>query len=256
MNNGVEIPLLGLGVYQMKEKEVEEAVLWALEAGYRHIDTAALYGNERDVGNAIKKSGIPREEIFVTTKLFPTSFLWTEAAFSNSLEQLGLDYIDLYLIHWPAPGKNHAWKSLERITESKLVKAIGVSNYSVNELEELLQVSKNVPAVNQIEFHPFLYREKLLNFCKQKKITVVSYSPLNRGNQLDHPIIIDMADRYGKTSAQIMLRWGIQHGTVVIPKSVRRERIRENSQIFDFELFPEDMDLLDSLTLNRDDQPS
>lgn len=249
LNNGVEIPPLGFGVYQIPAGQpTEQAVLWALEAGYRHIDTASFYKNERDVGSAIRKSGISREKIFVTTKLWPTDFFSAEKAFHRSRELLGVEYVDLYLLHWPSPfGKDRAWKVLEKLFAEKCIRAIGVSNYSIKQIEELLSWSSFVPAVNQVEFSPFNYKKDLLEFYQQKKIIVEAYSPLTRGKRLDDPTLQAVANNKGKTVAQIMLRWAIQHGLVVLPKSQRRERLIENAQIFDFELSADEMRRLDSL---------
>ncbi len=252
LNNGVDIPALGLGVYQIPPGQpTEQAVVWALEAGYRHIDTASFYKNEESVGAAIRKSGIPREEIFVTTKLWLTDFLFAEKAFHKSRELLGLDYIDLYLIHWPSPfGKDSAWKTLEKLYEQKLVRAIGVSNYSVSQLKALMKRSSILPAVNQVEFSPFNYKKELLEFCQAKGIQLEAYSPLTRGKRLDHPVLQKVAKRSGKTIAQVLLRWCIQHGVVVLPKTQRKERLVENSWIFNFELLAEDMRELDALNEN------
>lgn len=243
--NGVEMPKIGLGVYGMHGEETEKAVTWALEMGYRHIDTAALYRNEREVGRAIKASGIPRDEIFVTTKLYPTNFLWAEAAFQTSLEKLNLDYVDLYLIHWPAPGKNRAWKVLENIYHNKLSRSIGVSNYSISQLDELKNRAEIMPMVNQVEFHPFSYRKELLEYCRKNNIAFEAYSPLSRGKQIGSEVLAKIAERMNKSSAQVMLRWSVQHGAIIIPKSVHQEWILENSKVFDFELGKEDMVALD-----------
>lgn len=247
LNNGVQMPTLGLGVYQLQGDEAVRAILWALEAGYRHIDTAALYMNEKEVGRSIKQSGIPRSEIFVTTKIYPTSFLFAEEAFERSLDNLQMDYVDLYLIHWPEAGKSNAWKILERIYAQKQARAIGVSNYAIEDLEYLLENTDIVPTVNQVEFHPFFYQPLLLKYCKEKNIALEAYSPLNRGNKLNHPALERIACKYDRTPAQIMLRWSVQHGTILIPKSAKKDRIIENSKIFDFELENEDMDRLNSL---------
>lgn len=235
------MPALGLGVYQMTDQEVEQAIKTALDIGYRHFDTAAFYKNEQAVGKVIRESGIPREEIFVTTKLWPTDYLFAEKAFERSLKNLDIDYIDLYLLHWPTPGKNRAWKSLERMYASERVKAIGVSNYSIIQLEELQKKSEILPAVNQVEFSPFLYQKELLVYCKEKGIQLEAYSPLTRGKKLNDNIIQEIANKYKKTPAQIMIRWSLQHGNVVIPKSSNPVRIAENANVFDFDLSSEDM---------------
>ena len=247
LNNGIDMPIFGLGVWQMSEgEETEQSVLWALEAGYRLIDTARLYGNEASVGNAVRKSRIPREEIFVTTKLSPTDFFKVRAAFQRSLDKLGLGYIDLYLIHWPIPlMKSSIWKHLEKIYVEGLVHSIGVSNYNVTQLEALLSTANTAPAVNQVQFHSFSYKKELLDFCKSKNIVLQGYSPLARGKRINDPIITDMARKYNRTPAQVMIRWSLQKGVVPIPKSSHRNRIIENANVFDFQLGDNDMKLLD-----------
>ena len=247
LNNGIDMPIFGLGVWQMSEgEETEQSVLWALEAGYRLIDTARLYGNEASVGNAVRKSRIPREEIFVTTKLSPTDFFKVRAAFQRSLDKLGLGYIDLYLIHWPIPlMKSSIWKHLEKIYAEGLVHSIGVSNYNFTQLEALLSTANTAPAVNQVQFHSFSYKKELLDFCKSKNIVLQAYSPLARGKRINDPIITDMARKYNKTPAQVMIRWSLQKGVVPIPKSSHRNRIIENANVFDFQLGDNDMKLLD-----------
>jgi diketogulonate reductase-like aldo/keto reductase len=250
LNNGIDMPILGLGVWQMfRGEETEKAILWALEAGYRLIDTAKFYGNEVSVGNAVRKSGIARNEIFVTTKLWPSDFFRVRAAFQDSLDKLGLASIDLYLIHWPIPVvKSAVWKSLEKIYAQGLVRAIGVSNYSVNQLKALVSRAKIPPAVNQVRFHPFSYKRELVDFCKSKNIVLEAYSPLARGKKLHDSMIADIAKKYGKTPAQIMIRWSLQHGLIAIPKSSRKERIVENAAVFDFQIENNDMTLLDNLS--------
>jgi methylglyoxal/glyoxal reductase len=254
VNNGVEIPQVGLGVFQAKEgAEVERAVRAALEAGYRLIDTAAAYRNEVGVGKAIKASGLPREEIFITTKLWNANHAYNDAlrAFDESLEKLDCGYIDLYLIHWPLPmeGKfTQAWKALEKLYDSKRVRAIGVSNFKPHHLEELLNGAATVPAVNQIELHPLFQQKETRAYCVDHGIAVESYSPLMQaGAALEHPVIADLARRYGKTPAQVILRWHVQSGLIVIPKSVKPERIRENLALFDFELSENDMRAIEGM---------
>ncbi|NKQ22301.1 aldo/keto reductase [Brevibacillus laterosporus] len=251
--NGVVKPWLGLGVYKADDgAEVEQAIRMALEAGYRSIDTAAIYENEAGVGKAIRDSKIPREEIFVTTKVWNTEqgYESTLQAFDTSLQKLGLDYIDLYLVHWPVPGKyKETWRALETLYKKGLVRSIGVSNFHIHHLEDLLSVCEVKPMLNQIEMHPYLIQEELRQYCEQHGIYVEAWRPLMRGN-LEVPLLQEMAERYQKTPAQIVLRWDLQHKVLVIPKSVRKERIIENAGLFDFELTDEDMAMLDSL--NRD----
>ncbi|MBN1313449.1 MAG: aldo/keto reductase [Anaerolineae bacterium] len=251
LNNGLKIPWLGFGVFKISDgQEVEQAVKYALEAGYRSIDTAAAYRNERGVGKAIQESGIPREDVFLTTKL------WNEdqrnkrtlKAFEESLERLGTEYVDLYLIHWPVKGfYQETWKAMEEIYQSGRAKSIGVSNFLVHHLEDILPDSQVVPAVNQIEFHPFLIQPKLLKFCQEHQIQVEAWSPLMQGQIITEPNVQKLAEKYHKTPAQITLRWDLQHEVVTIPKSTRSSRIAENAQIFDFELSQEDMNALDAL---------
>ncbi len=242
------MPVLGLGVWQMAAgTETEQAVTWALEAGYRHIDTASMYRNEQSVGAALKRSGLSRDEIFVTTKLMPTH---ASAAreLGKSLKRLNLDYVDLYLIHWPTPLLHRRyWRQLESLQEHGLTREIGVSNYNRSQLETLRRDGLETPAVNQVQFSPFHYRRQLLEYCTEHGIVLEAYSPLERGRGLDDPTIKTLADQLGRTPAQVMLRWALQHQTVVIPKSSNQERIRANAQLFDFELSPGDMQLLDAL---------
>ena len=251
LNNGVEIPYLGLGVYLAGPGAgTRNAVQHALQAGYRHIDTASSYGNEQEVGIALQKSRIPREEIFITTKLWNSDHGYDETiqACRESLMTLGLSYMDLYLIHWPVEKlRNETWKAMIALQEEGKCRAIGVSNYTIRHLEELLADSPVVPAVNQVEFSPFLYQKDLLDFCRSCGIQLEAYSPLTRGKKLNHPTITSIADRYGKTLAQIMIRWPLQHNVVVIPKSANQRRIYENADVFDFEISSEDLALLDSL---------
>ncbi|MBW0432342.1 aldo/keto reductase [Leptospira yasudae] len=254
LNNGVSMPILGLGVWKTKSgKECREAVLNALEAGYRHIDTAKIYGNEEDVGKAIRESGIPRKEIFITTKLWNADqgSDKTRKALETSLETLGIDFVDLYLIHFPVTSKrNDSWKELEKAYHDKLCKSIGVSNYTIAHLTELLKEAKITPAVNQVEFHPFLNQVALFEYCKKHKIQLEAYSPLAHGQKIEDLQIANIAKKYGKTPAQILIRWAVEQNIVVIPKSVKKERILENAQIFDFQIKDEDMKILNSLDEN------
>ncbi len=250
LSNQVNMPILGLGVYQSQPgKETQAAVEAALEMGYRHIDTASLYGNEEDVAYAIQATGIKRETIFVTTKLWNSDQGMKPAlkAFDKSLKNLNLDYLDLYLIHWPVHGLRHdSWKAFEKLYQQGLCKAIGVSNYTQRHLTELLSTCDTKPMVNQVEFSPFLYQQDLLAFCQQNRIQLQAYSPLTRGQKLQDPRVLSIAAAHGKSSAQILIRWCIQHQVVCLPKSVQKDRIFANSQVFDFELSPTQMAELDA----------
>ncbi|TMI21996.1 aldo/keto reductase [Candidatus Bathyarchaeota archaeon] len=254
LNNGIMIPRLGLGVYQSPPGEVTQgAVEYALKVGYRHIDTARIYGNESDVGAALCKSGIKREDMFITTKLWNSDQGYETAlkACDDSLKRLGLKYLDLYLIHWPVPEvRNESWDALTKLLKDGKCRSIGVSNYTIQHLTELLEDADVVPMVNQVEFSPFLYQKQLLDYCEKNKIQVEAYSPLTQGAKLNHPTIQQIAKKHGKTPAQVLLRWSLQHNLVTIPKSVREERIKENSQVFDYNLTSEDMRVLDSLDEN------
>ena len=250
LNNGVEIPVFGLGTFQMRSgKETQQAVLYALEAGYRLIDTAQMYGNEEDVGQALRKSGITREEVFITTKLWNSEHGYQKAldACEESLKKLGSFYIDLYLIHWPVQGLRHeTWKAMQTLLEKGKCRAIGVSNYMIRHLEELLDNSEAIPAVNQVEFSPYLYQKDLLEFCRSHDIQLESYSPLTKGHKLNDPKLVAIAAKYSKSPAQILIRWVLQKVVVVIPKSSRKERILENADVFDFKISLDDIRLLDS----------
>ena len=251
LNNDVRMPILGLGVYQSPPGRVtRNAVNFALRVGYRHVDTARIYGNEADVGEAVREGGVPRGDLFVTTKLWNSDqgYDSTLRACEASLKRLGLDYLDLYLVHFPVPDlRKETWSAMETLLKKGRCRAIGVSNFTIRHLEELIEESHVIPSVNQVEFHPFLYQKELLKYCQKRGIQVEAYSPLARGERLKHPRIISLATKYSKTPAQLMIRWGIQHGLVVIPKSTREERIRENSQVFDFDISDDDMRSLDSL---------
>jgi diketogulonate reductase-like aldo/keto reductase len=250
LSNEVQMPIFGLGTYQMQNgKETYQAVLYALQIGYRLIDTAKMYGNEKDVGEALRKSGIHRKEVFITTKLWNSDhgYQSTIDACNRSLKALGFSYLDLYLIHWPVGGlRNETWKAMEYLLKTKKCRAIGVSNYMIWHLEELLENSSTTPAVNQVEFSPYLYQKDLLEFCRSHNIQLEAYSPLTKGHKLKDPKLMAIASKYSKTSAQILIRWALQHQVVVIPKSSRKERIRENSEVFDFSISTEDMKVLDS----------
>jgi len=254
LSHGGPIPIFGLGVYQTGAGEgTRDAVTWALEAGYRHIDTAALYANERDVGEAVRSSDVPREEVFITTKLWNSDHGYDAAlrAFDTSLNELGLEYVDLYLIHWPVEGlRRESWRALEKILEQGRSKAIGVSNYTVAHLEELLNQCDTTPAVNQVEFSPFLYQTVLLEYCRFHGIQLEAYSPLTKGLKLKEPRLEAVARNYGRSTAEILIRWSLQHDLVVIPKSAKRDRIVQNAAVFEFELSDQDMSTLDAMNEN------
>lgn len=258
LNNGVSIPALGLGTYKMgkTDKEVYDSVRTALDAGYRHIDTAAFYKNEIPIGKAIRDSGIAREDIFVTTKLWGTDVLSENivGAFEGSLRNLGFDYVDLYLVHWPVRGKVvSTWMEMEKIYASGKTRAIGVSNHLVHHLEEILQHSSVVPAINQMELHPYLSQTEVVDYCKQKGIIPEAWSPLGSTKipLLENEVLKDIAGKYGKSVAQIILRWNIEREIVVIPKSAHADRQKENIDIFDFELSSEDVALINSINKNH-----
>ena len=247
LKDGNQLPMLGLGVWQVPNgSECVNAVRWALELGYRHIDTAQAYGNEESVGIALRESGMPREEVFITTKFYPGNRQPVPAA-EQSLRRLGLDQVDLYIIHWPQGGPTWAWPAMERSRELGYTRSIGVSNLSAAELERVTAEADVVPAVDQVQFSPFEYRRALHEACDQRGVTLEAYSPLGTGRHLSNSTVRDIAERLGRTSAQVLLRWCLQHDVPVIPKSTHRERIAENAQIFDFTLSDDDMQELDAL---------
>ena len=245
------MPYFGLGVFQTAEgEEVIQAVRDALRAGYRHIDTASLYRNERGVGEAIAASGIPRNEVFVTTKVWNSDqgYESTLRAFDKSLKQLQFDYLDLYLVHWPVKGKYiETWRALEKLYQQKVVRAIGVSNFLSHHLEDLLRHCREIPMVNQMEFHPYLVQQDLIDYCREGKIQYEAWSPLMQGRIVDVPELYTIGKKYKKDVAQLVLRWNLQKGVITIPKSIHKERIISNAQIFDFEITPADMKAIDSL---------
>lgn len=255
LHNGIEMPYFGLGVYKVEEgQQTEATVQAALQIGYRLIDTAAFYENEEGVGSAIRESGVPRKDIFVTTKVWNSDqgYDSTLKAFESSFNKLGLDYIDLYLIHWPVAAKyKETWKALERLYQEGAVKAIGVSNFQPHHLEDLMSTANEKPTVNQIECHPLLTQTELKKFCKKHDIKVEAWSPIARGRVLDHPVLVKLAEKHQKSPAQIILRWHLQHDVIIIPKSVNEKRLKENADIFDFELTAEDMNQIDSLNQNQ-----
>lgn len=253
LNNRVKIPLIGLGTYLSTGDRGYRAVRHAIKIGYRHIDTAMMYDNEVEIGMAIRDSDEPREKIFLTTKLWNSDhgFEQTKAAFDASLERLGLEYVDLYLIHWPVQGlRLDSWRALEELYKEGKCRSIGVSNYMERHLEELLKIAKVVPVVNQVEFHPYLYLKELQDYCMKKKILIQAYSPLTKGRMLNDPPLKDIAKKYQKSTAQILIRWCLQRETIVLPKSANHNNITENMEIYDFEISKEDMKTLDAFHRN------
>jgi diketogulonate reductase-like aldo/keto reductase len=245
--DGAEMPLLGLGVWQVPDGvECENAVRWALELGYRHIDTAQAYGNERSVGRALGDSGVPRDDVFLTTKFYPAHDD-PEREAERSVERLGVDHVDLYIIHWPQGGPAWAWPGMERARDRGYARSIGVSNFSVDELEQVIAVAASPPVVNQVQFSPLEYRRALLDACSRSGIALEAYSPLGTGRHISNRTVTGVAERLGRTTAQVLLRWCLQRETIVIPKSTHRERIAQNAEIFDFALSDEDMASLDAL---------
>lgn len=251
LNNGVQMPYLGLGVYLAEEGgEVERAIRWALDGGYRHVDTARAYGNEAGVGKAVRESGVDRDAVFVTSKVWNSDqgYEQTLEAFERSMQDLDLGYLDLYLIHWPVAGKyKETWRALEHLYREGRVRAIGVSNFLQHHLEDLLADASVVPAVNQLEFHPYLVQQPLLDYCSARGIQYEAWSPLMQGEIFNLPEMKELADSYGKSIAQIVLRWDLQKGVVTIPKSTKKERILANADLFDFELSREDVARLDAM---------
>ena len=245
--DGNPMPILGLGVWQVPEGPFcVNAVRWALDLGYRHIDTAQIYGNEQSVGRALRESGVPREQVFITTKFFP-GYADPEAEAEQSLRRLGVDQVDLYLVHWPQGGPVRAWPGMERARERGLTRSIGVSNFGASDLAAVLAAGAIPPVVNQVQFSPVYYRRALQEACLQRGVLVEAYSPLGTGRHLKDSTVDRVARRVGRTPAQVLLRWCLQRDVLVIPKSIHQERIRENAQIFDFALSPQDMGALDAL---------
>lgn len=259
LNNGVEMPWFGLGVFKVEEGEdLKQAVKTAIAEGYRSIDTAAIYQNETGVGEAIKEAlaenGLSRQDLFVTSKVWNADLGYEEtlAAYDASLEKLGLEYLDLYLIHWPVPGKyTDAWRALETLYKNKRVKAIGVSNFQIHHLEDLMQKAEIKPMINQVELHPYLTQKELLAYSKEHQIQMEAWSPLMQGGLLDHPILSEIANKHHKSVAQVILRWDLQNGIITIPKSIKAHRIAENANVFDFELTNQEMKQIDDLNQNH-----
>ncbi|MFS0635535.1 aldo/keto reductase [Mesobacillus foraminis] len=259
LNNGIKMPWFGLGVFKVEEgSEVIHSVRTAIKNGYRLIDTAAVYQNEEGVGKGIregmKQAGITREDLFITSKVWNSDLGYesTLAAYETSLKKLDLDYLDLYLIHWPVKGKyKEAWKALEAIYKEGRVKAIGVSNFQVHHLEDLLKAADVKPVINQVEYHPRLTQKELQQYCREHEVQLEAWSPLMQGQLLDNPELQGIANRHGKSVAQVILRWDLQNGVITIPKSIKENRIIENSSIFDFELSSDDMEKIDGLNKNE-----
>ena len=249
--DGTQMPMLGLGVWQVPDgPECVNAVRWALELGYRHIDTAQAYGNEESVGQALRDSGVPRDEVFITTKFYPARKDPVAEA-RQSVRRLGLSQVDLYLVHWPQGGATWAWPGLERARELGYARSVGVSNFSARELTDVIAAGTIRPAVNQVQFSPREYRRGLLEACRRQDVALEAYSPLGTGRNLSDKTVAGVAQRVGRTAAQVLLRWCLQHGVPVISKSTHRERIAQNAQIFDFALSDEDMAALDALDRTR-----
>jgi len=259
LNNGVHMPWFGIGVFKVEEgPELINAVKFAIKHGYRSIDTAAIYGNEEGVGQAIREgiseAGIQRNELFVTSKVWNADLGYeaTIAAYETSLKKLGLDYLDLYLIHWPVEGKfKEAWRALETLYKQGKVRAIGVSNFQVHHLEALMKDAEIKPMINQVEYHPRLTQKEVQAFCQEHDIQLEAWSPLMQGQLLDHPVLQELAAKYQKSTAQIILRWDLHNGVITIPKSTKEQRIIENANIFDFELTKEDIDQINALNQNH-----
>ncbi|WP_110928907.1 aldo/keto reductase [Bacillus massiliglaciei] len=255
MNNGIGIPQLGFGVFKVESGEqTVSSVKKAIETGYRAIDTAAIYQNEEGVGQAIRESGVAREDLFITSKVWNTDqgYETTLKAYQDSLDRLGLEYLDLYLIHWPGKDKYlETWKALEHLYKEGKVRAIGVSNFHIHHLENLMANSEIKPVINQIELHPYLSQKEIRDFCAKHEILVEAWGPLGQGNLINEPTVMKIAEKYGKSSAQVLIRWHLQNGIVVIPKSVTPSRIEENANVFDFELSKEDMNQIDALNKNE-----
>ncbi|MFA1778890.1 aldo/keto reductase [Bacillus amyloliquefaciens] len=258
LHNGVEMPWFGIGVFKVEEgAELVNAVKTALVHGYRSVDTAAIYGNEEGVGEGIRQglqeAGLKRKDIFVTSKVWNADLGYEETlkAFDTSLEKLGLDYLDLYLIHWPVEGKYiDAWRALETLYRDGRIKAIGVSNFQIHHLKHLMKETEIKPMINQVEYHPRLTQKELLAFCTEQGIQLEAWSPLMQGQLLDHPVLQEIAEKYGKSAAQVILRWDLQNGVITIPKSTKKHRIEENANVFDFELSADDMKRIDDLNEN------
>jgi len=251
LNDGKQIPGIGLGVFRVEDgQEIYDNVREALDIGYRHIDTAALYHNEAGVGKAIRESGVPREDVFLTTKLWPLDFERTQDAFDESFKKLGTEYIDLYLLHWPGVNEDlryRAWDTLLELREKGLIKSAGVSNFMAHHLEHMIEKTGVVPVNNQIELHPWHQQREVCRYCRANNITITAWGPIFHGHLAEEPLMTELGEKYGKSPAQVTLRWHIQNGIIIIPKSSKKERLIENTELFDFEIQPDDMERINAL---------
>ncbi len=254
LNNGMSIPQLGFGCFQLADQEIEQIIRWAAETGYRYFDAATRYENEKGVGDGLRSSGVPREELFVVSKIWPSCFDEPEKAIEYSLRQLDVEYIDSYFLHWPSSSTDRryrAWEALLRYRERGMLKSVGVSNFTEEQLEDLIEKFGVVPVINQVELHPWYPQTELKRYCREKRIAVTAWGPIFRGCIHEVPLMEELGEKYGKSPVQITLRWHLQHGNIVIPKSSRKERIEANAQLYDFELSKEDMRRIDRLENGR-----
>lgn len=254
LNNGMEIPQLGFGCFQLSDEEIEQVICWAADAGYRYFDAATRYENEKGVGRGLRSCKVPREELFVVSKIWPSCFDEPEKAVEYSLRQLDVDYIDSYFLHWPSSSEERrykAWEVLLKYQEKGYIKSLGVSNFLEEQLEGLIEKFGVVPVINQVELHPWYPQTELAGFCRRKGIAVTAWGPIFRGYIKEVPLMEELGEKYGKSPVQVTLRWHLQHGNIVIPKSSRQERIRENAQLYDFEISEEDMQRIDQLENGR-----
>ena len=254
LNNGMSIPQLGFGCFQLADQEIEQIIRWAAEAGYRYFDAATRYENEKGVGQGLRNCGVPREELFVVSKIWPSCFDEPEKAVEYSLKQLDAEYIDSYFLHWPSSSADRrykAWEALLRYREKGLLKSVGVSNFTEEQLEDLIEKFGVVPVLNQVELHPWYPQTELKKYCREKNIAVTAWGPIFRGCIHEVPLMEELGEKYGKSPVQVTLRWHLQHGNIVIPKSSRKERIEANAQLYDFELSKEDMKRIDNLENGR-----
>ncbi|HDR7706393.1 TPA: aldo/keto reductase [Bacillus thuringiensis] len=253
LHNGIEMPVLGLGVYLIDNSNANQIINTAIHNGYRSIDTAPIYGNEEGIGKGIRESGIDRKDLFITSKIWNNdSYAETFSAFNQTLQNLGLEYLDLYLIHWPGKNKfKNTWRALEELYINQKIKAIGVSNFHIHHLNDLISIANIKPMVNQVEFHPLLTQKSLIDFCKQENIQLEAWSPLMQGNLMTNNTLLQISHKYNKSVAQIILKWDLQNGVVTIPKTINEKRLLENMNIFNFELSTEDMKKIDNLNQDK-----